>query len=122
MSIHQTYDRNYVGKGISLDEIVVIDLFGEEFRFKPDNQVENPEQVALYLKNYIKEAEGAVKNKTLGKNKIAILLLAAMNLSKDFHELKVQHTELEKEMDKKISFLIKKIDKGIEWPKEYPLL
>lgn len=97
-----------------MDEIVVIDLFGEEFRFKPDNQVENPEQVVQYLKNYIKEAEGSFQNKTLGKNKIAILLLAAMNLSKDFHELKVQQSELEKEMDKKISFLIRKIDKGIE--------
>jgi hypothetical protein len=45
-----------------LDEIVVIDLFGEEFRFKPDNQGGNPEQVAQYLKNYIKEAEGLFKN------------------------------------------------------------
>jgi len=96
-----------------LDEIVVIDLFGEEFRFKPDKQVENPERVAQYLKKYIKVAEGSFQNKTLGKNKIAILLLAAMNLSKDFHELKVQHAEFEKEMDQKISFLIKKIDKGI---------
>jgi len=97
-----------------LDEIVIIDLFGEEFRFKPDSKVENPERVAQDLKNYIKEAEGAFQNKTLWKNKIAILLLAAMNLSKDFHELKVRHSEFEKDMDKKISFLIKKIDKGIE--------
>ncbi len=97
-----------------MDEIVVIDLFGEEFRFKPDNQVENPEQVAQYLKNYIKDAEGLFGNKTTGKNKIAILLLAAMNLSKDFHELKMQHSVLEKEIDKRISSLIKKIDKGIE--------
>ncbi len=97
-----------------MDEIVVIDLFGEEFRFKSDDQVVNPEQVARYLKNYIKEAESLFKNKTSGKNKIAMLLLASMNLSKDFHELKVQHAELEKEIDKKISFLIEKIDKGIE--------
>ncbi|RLC01026.1 MAG: cell division protein ZapA [Deltaproteobacteria bacterium] len=96
-----------------MDEIVVIDLFGEEFRFKPDNQVKNPNQVAQYLKKYIKEAEGLFQNKTSGKNKIAILLLAAMNLSKDFHELKLQHSELEKEIDKKISSLVEKIDKGI---------
>ena len=114
MSIHQTYDRNYFGKGISLDEIVVIDLFGEEFRFKPDNQVENPEQIVQYLKKYIKEAQGLFQNKTSGKNKIAILLLAAMNLSKDFHELKLQHSDLEKDIDNKISSLIEKIDKGIE--------
>ncbi len=96
-----------------MDEIVVIDLFGEEFRFKPDNQVKNPEQIAQYLKKYIKEAEGLFQNKTSGKNKIAILLLAAMNLSKDFHELKLQHSELENVIDKQISSMIEKIDKGI---------
>jgi len=96
-----------------LDEIVVIDLFGEEFRFKPDNQVKNPDQVAQYLKKYIKEAEGLFQNKTSAKNKIAILLLAAMNLSKDFHELKLQHSELEKDIDNQISSLVEKIDKGI---------
>ena len=97
-----------------MDEIVVIDLFGEEFRFKPDDQVKNPEQIAQYLKKYIKEAEKLFQNKASEKNKIAILLLAAMNLSKDFHELKLQHSELEKEIDNRISSLIKKIDTGIE--------
>ena len=97
-----------------MDELVVIDLFGEEFRFKPDGQVENPEKVAQYLKKYINEAEGLFKNKTSGKNKIAILLLAAMNLSKDFHELKMQHSELEKEISNRMSSLLEKINKGIE--------
>jgi len=40
-----------------LDEIVKIDLFGEEFRFKPDNQVKDPDKVAQHLKDYINEAE-----------------------------------------------------------------
>ena len=97
-----------------MNEIITIDLFGEEFRFRPDNQVENPKEVAQYLKNHIKEAENMFQNKTSGKNQIAILLLAAMNVSKDFHELKVQYTDLEKEIDNKLSFLIEKIDKGIE--------
>ncbi len=97
-----------------MNEIVKIDLFGEEFRFKPDDQVENPEKVAKYLKNHIQQAENMFQNKTSGKNRIAILLLAAMNVSKDFYELKVQHANLEKEIDNRLSFLIEKIDKGIE--------
>ena len=97
-----------------MNEIIKIDLFGEEFRFKPDDQVENPEKVAKYLKNYIKQAENMFQNKTSGKNKIAILLLAAMNVSKDFYELEVQYADLEKEIDNRLSFLIEKIDKGIE--------
>ena len=101
------------GKGISLDEIVVIDLFGEEFRFKSDDQVENPEQVAHYLKTYIKNAEQLFTNKISGKNKLAILLLAAMNLSKDYHELKVQHHKLENQVNTKISSMLQKLDKEL---------
>ena len=97
-----------------MDEIVVIDLFGEEFRFKPDNQVENPEQVAQYLKNYIKDAEQLFPKKNTVRDKLAILLLAAMNLSKDFHELKVQQTRTENQINKNISSLIQKINKGLE--------
>jgi cell division protein ZapA (FtsZ GTPase activity inhibitor) len=101
------------GKGISLDEIIKIDLFGEEFRFKPDEQVKNPEKIAQRLTEYIQEAEGMVQNKNSGRNRIAILLLAAMNLSRDFHELKQQYSELENDVVKKISVLMNKIDKGL---------
>jgi len=97
-----------------LDEIVKIDLFGEEFRFKPDGQVKDPDKVAQYLKNYIKEAEALFQNKTTGRNRIAILLLAAMNLSRDFYELKQQHSELESDVEQRISSLMYKVDKGIE--------
>jgi cell division protein ZapA (FtsZ GTPase activity inhibitor) len=96
-----------------LDEIIKIDLFGEEFRFKPDEQVSDPKKVAQYLTDYIQEAEVMVQNKNSGRNRIAILLLAAMNLSKDFHELKLQHSELEKDVERQISSLINKIDKGL---------
>ncbi|MCG8640708.1 MAG: cell division protein ZapA [Desulfobacterales bacterium] len=93
-----------------MDEIIVIDLFGEEFRFKPDNQVNNPEQIALFLKKYIAEAEELFQHKISGKNKIAVLLLAAMNISKDFHELKMQHSELEQVVKDKLLSMDKKLD------------
>ncbi len=96
-----------------MDEIVIIDLFGEEFRFKPDDQVENPEQVAQYLKKYIKDAEQLFANKTTGKNRLAILLLAAMNLSKDYHELKMQHTKLKNQVNTNVSSILQKLDKGL---------
>ncbi len=97
-----------------MDEIVKIDLFGEEFRFKPDGQVKDPDKVAQYLKDYIKEAEALFQNKTTGRNRIAILLLAAMNLSRDFYELKQQHSELERDVERRISSLMYKVDKGIK--------
>lgn len=96
-----------------MDEIIKIDLFGEEFRFKTDNQVQDANKIVQYITEYVQEAENMVPNKNSGRNRMAILLLAAMNLSRDFHELKTQHAELEKDMENKISSLMKKIDKGL---------
>ena len=97
-----------------MDEIVTIDLFGEEFRFKPDEEVKDPDRVVKHLEEYIKQAQSRVKNKAGGRNKMIILLLAAMNLSRDYHELKRQHTQLEKDVENKISSLLYKIEKGLE--------
>ncbi|MEE4362518.1 MAG: cell division protein ZapA [Desulfotignum sp.] len=97
-----------------MDEIIKIDLFGEEFRFRPDGQVKNPEKVAQHVTDYIQEAEGMFESKSSERNKTAILLLAAMNLSKDFHELKQQHSEFERDVERKMASLIHKIDKGLE--------
>ncbi len=105
-----------------MDELVVIEIFGEEYKFRPDSQVENPGQVAQHLKNYIKESEVLFKNKPSDKNKVVILLLAAMNLSRDFHELKVRCSELEKETEKRISSMLEKINKGLEKNTNFKLL
>lgn len=97
-----------------MDEIVKIDLFGEEFRFKPDEEVKNPDRVAQHLEEYIKQAQDRVKNKAGGRNKTIILLLAAMNLSRDYHELKRQHIQLKRDVEDKISSLLYRIEKGLD--------
>ncbi len=109
-------------KGNSLDELVVIEIFGEEYKFRPDDQVENPEQIAQHLKKYLREAEALFKNKPSEKNKIVILLLAAMNLSRDFHELKIKYSELENETEKRVSSVLEKINKGFEKDTDSKLL
>lgn len=98
-----------------MDEIVKIELFGEEFRFKPEHdQRYDPVKIAIHVKEYINEAEGHFQNKTSSKNKMAILLLAAMNLSKDYHELCMKYSDLEKDIENRISSLLEKIDKTVK--------
>ncbi|MFA5904706.1 MAG: cell division protein ZapA [Desulfobacula sp.] len=105
-----------------MDELVVIEIFGEEYRFRPDSQVENPEQVVQHLKKYIKESESLLQNRPSDKNKIVTLLLAAMNLSRDFNELKIKYSELETETEKKVTSMLEKIDKGFEENTKFKLL
>lgn len=98
-----------------MDEIIKIELFGEEFRFKPDDhQQVDPERIAAHVEEHIKEAEGVFQNKASHRNRMAILLLAAMNLSKEYHELQQKHQALETDVENRISSLLKKIDQEIE--------
>nr|NJM04831.1 cell division protein ZapA [Desulfobacula sp.] len=105
-----------------MDELVVIELFGEEYRFRPDSQVEDPERVAQHLKKYIKESEALFQNNPSDKNKIVALLLAAMNLSRDFHDLNERYSGLERETEKRVSSMLEKINKGLEKNKNFKLL
>lgn len=96
-----------------MDEIIKIELFGEEFQFKADAQVEDPQKIADFLTRYIDEAEGVIGNNIGDRNKIAILLLAAMNLSKELTEIKWQSSQLQQDVNENISSLIEKLNKGI---------
>lgn len=98
-----------------MDEIVKIELFGEEFKFKPDkDQTYDPVKIAAHVKEYIDDAESLFQNKTSSKNRMAILLLAAMNLSKDYHDLRLKYSDFEKDIENRVSSLLEKIDKTMK--------
>ncbi len=98
-----------------MDEIVKIELFGEEFKFKPDkDQAEDPVRIADHVKEYIDQAESLFQDKSSSKNKMAILLLAAMNLSTDYHKLQMKYSDLENDIENRVSSLLEKIDKTMK--------
>ena len=98
-----------------MDEIVKIELFGEEFKFKPDkDQTYDPVKIAAHVKEYIDDAESLFQNKTSSKNRMAILLLAAMNLSKDYHDLRLKYSDLEEDIENRVSSLLEKIEKTMK--------
>ena len=101
------------GKDKSLDKIVTIELFGVEFRFRSEGSEVDFSEVAEYLKHHVQIAEEQFQFKSSDKNKLAILLLAAMNMSKDFQELKLAHSKLEVDVYQRLASLVKKIDEGI---------
>lgn len=97
----------------SLEDILTIELFGETYKFKPNERVEDSKLIAERLADYVEKAEAQFESTSNVKNKTAILLLAAMNMSKDFHELKLEYSRLEDTVIQRTSTLIKKIDDGI---------
>ena len=96
-----------------MDDIVKIELFGQVFRFQPDKDVKDSQKVADALKFYVKQAEEQFETGAHCSDKLAVLLLAAMNLSKDFHELKLEHARLEDFVSTRASSLLNKINNNI---------
>ncbi len=105
--------KGFSDKEKSLDDIVKIVLFGEEFKFKPDGRVEDSHQIAEYLQHNVDMAEALFSEGAPGTNKLAILLLAAMNISQDYHELKTKHAKFTGYVSQRTSSLIKKIEEGM---------
>ncbi len=97
-----------------MDEIVKIEVFGEEFRFRPENQGADPKRIVEFLNHYILMAEEQIGSKTKDKNKIAILLLAGLNMSKDFNDLKDEYSKIEDYIAQRTSSLIAKINNELQ--------
>lgn len=113
MSDNKEGNREYLDKKSSLNGIVEIDLFGTEFRFCSNNQVVNPEQIVEELRRYIENAEEQIPKNFSGKNKMAILLLAAMNITSDLCELKKDYSRLEAGISNRITSLLEKMNKEL---------
>ena len=97
-----------------MDEIVTIELFGEKFRFRPETETCDSEKIVESVKHYVETATEQFQYNSSERNKFAILLLAVMNISQDFHELKREYGRLEGYVSKRTSSLLKKIEDGIQ--------
>ncbi len=113
MSENQESDLKHHNKDTSLGGVVKIDLFGTEFRFQSDDQVANPEQVAEDVRSYIEDAESQIPHTSSGKNKMAILLLAAINISSELCALRRDYSQLEARIEKRITSLLEKVNREI---------
>ncbi len=82
-----------------MDEIITIDLFGEEFRFKSEGQVVDAEIIVDNLMAYVESAQNQFREEKSHRSKLAILIVAAMNITKDYQELKLKMSRMEKEVE-----------------------
>ena len=97
-----------------MDEIVTIELFGEKFRFKSETETGDSEKIVENVRRYVETATEQFQHNSSERNKFAILLLAAMNISQDLHELKREYGRLEGYVSQRTSSILKKIDDGIQ--------
>jgi hypothetical protein len=102
--------KSSIGIEKEVDGVITIDLFGTKFKFKPDSKVDKPELIIDELNHYIQNAEKHIKFTASDKNKLAILLLASMNMSNDLREIKLQQAQILEQVKKRTTSLLEKME------------
>src|SRR6056297_2956928 len=98
-----TIDRNGTP-----DRTVKIEIFGQAFRFKSDDATADPEKIARRFEEYIQRAEQEIQFTASGKNKVIILLLAGMNISRDLFSVEEETLRLKDGVARRTTSLLNK--------------
>jgi cell division protein ZapA (FtsZ GTPase activity inhibitor) len=74
-----------------MEQLITIELFGEKFNFKADEGHLKADEVAEYLKQELEKVETQLPGYTAKSNKLAVLVLVALNISKQYIDLMHKH-------------------------------
>ena len=89
-----------------MDQLVTIDVLGQPFSFKTDSDLSEARAIADYLTESVGQVKTQCGNQAPTPDKRAILLLAALNITSEYFELKKKHRELLDDLDKRSAHLI----------------
>ena len=85
---------------------MTIDVLGQPFSFKTDSDLSEARAIADYLTASVGQVKTQCGNQAPTPDKRAILLLAALNITSEYFELKKKHRELLDDLDKRSAHLI----------------
>ncbi len=73
------------------EKLITIELFGEKFHFKADEDHVNAAEILDYLKRELEDVQSQFPAHYAKSNKLAVLVLVALNISKKYIELMHKH-------------------------------
>jgi cell division protein ZapA (FtsZ GTPase activity inhibitor) len=95
-----------------LEQLVTIELFGQPFTFKAEADVSNAKEVAGHLVKEVSRIEPQHSSKS-SVNKLATLILAALNIANENIKLKKSYSDLLKDISKRSTNLIHILDEAV---------
>jgi cell division protein ZapA (FtsZ GTPase activity inhibitor) len=97
-----------------LEETVTIELFGQPHTFKANLEVAKVREVADLLVSEVARVENQQSDQTSNISKLAILMLAALNIANEHMELKKNYTELLRDLTDRSAKLIQTLDNSVQ--------
>lgn len=89
---------------------MTIDVLGQPFSFKTDSDLSEARAIADYLTASVGQVKTQCGNQAPTPDKRAILLLAALNITSEYFELKKKHRELLDDLEQRSAHLIDALD------------
>jgi len=93
-----------------LEKTVTIELFGQTHTFKANSEVTREEEVADLLVKEVARIENQQSGQSSNISKLAILMLAALNIANEHMELKRNYSKFLHDVKNRTSKLIHTLD------------
>ncbi len=85
-----------------MDQLLTIEVLGQPFTFKSDSDASESRAVADFVANTVKRVKSqCTTQNTPTPDKHAILILTALNITRELFELKKKHQQLLDDIDKR---------------------
>ena len=97
-----------------MEELVTIELFGRSYTFKAESEITMAKDVADYLVKEVGKVEAQKSFKSSNISKLAIMILAALNIANENMELKKKHSDFMQSISEQSSDLIRSLDAFVQ--------
>jgi len=94
-----------------LEQLVTIELFGQPYTFKTQSDINRAKEVADYLLQEVVKVERNQPNPSSSSNQLTIMILAALNITENYLDLKQERLGLRREISNRATGLIRKLDR-----------
>lgn len=105
----------------TLENYLNIELFGKQHKFKTNLEIKKANEVVGLLTKEVYAVQGQYIDASSEENKIAILIVSALNLAKKNIELMNLNSDLRLIIEKRSKDLIKILDQSLQTEKKIQL-
>ncbi|MBW1955490.1 MAG: cell division protein ZapA [Deltaproteobacteria bacterium] len=95
-----------------MEQLVTIELFGQTYTFKSESETARAQEVVDFLVKEVTKVEEQLKTQTAHISKLAVLLLATLNIVNEYFEWKRTYTILLENITDRSDHLIQLLDEN----------
>jgi len=101
-----------------LEQIITIEILGQQYTFKADDGLVDPQNVADFLMEEVRKLETGQAENTTDTNRFVMLLQAALNISSEHLKMKQQLAAVSDRIFLKTERLHGALDQSVVSPQE----